>query len=231
MNNLALSVALATSPTAAFEELRERPRSLFPLIVVLICVIGSSFWYYSVVDIEWFKDQMFSANADMQKMNDEQRAAAASMMTRTPLLWSSVIGAGIAIPVVFALQSLYFLLAAKITKMPQGFKHWFSLVCWTAMPVVISTVVALILILLRDNDQISPSILQPLSLNALVANRPMGAPGYTWFEAVHIPGILSWILAIIGVRTWSRRSWGFASAVVLVPIVAIYGVWAFFAFR
>jgi hypothetical protein len=231
MNNLALTAALATAPSAAFAELRERPRFLFPLLVVVACIVGTTCWYYSAVDIDWFKEMFFASNPDFQKMPEDQRAAAMSMMGRTPLLWSSVIGAGLGIPAIFAIQALYFLLAAKVTKMTQGFKHWFSLVCWTAMPIVISTVVAVILMLMRDNDQITPSILQPLSLNELLMQRPMGAPGYAWLEAMHIPGILGWILAIVGVRTWSQRSWGFASVVVLLPVVAVYGIWALFAFK
>ena len=36
MNNLALSVALATAPSSAFNELRERPRFWFPLLLIVL---------------------------------------------------------------------------------------------------------------------------------------------------------------------------------------------------
>jgi hypothetical protein len=59
----------------------------------------------------------------------------------------------------------------------------------------------------------------------------MGSPGQGFLDAVGIPGLLAWALMIIGVHTWSQRSWLFSAAFVMIPIVVIYGIWAFFAFR
>ncbi|HEU4779350.1 MAG TPA: YIP1 family protein [Steroidobacteraceae bacterium] len=231
MNNLALSVALATAPSSAFEELRERPRFWFPLLLVVLSTAGLIFWYYSIVDIEWLKATMISSDPKFQQMSEEQRAAAMSMFDRTSLLWSSVVSMFVIIPAVFVLQALYLLVAAKVTKLPQGFKHWFALACWTSLPALLTTVVSAILLLLRENSQVSASVLAPLSLNELLFHVPPGGPGYTLFESLGIPAFLGWALMIIGVRTWSQRSWGFSSIVVLLPWVVIYVLWAFFAFR
>lgn len=227
MNNLALTVALATAPSSAFVELRERPRFWFPLLLLVAAAFAINYWYFSTVDIEWLKDTMFSNNADMK---DAERAAAMGMITRTTLLWGSVVGGVIIIPIVFLVSALYLLLAAKVTKLPQGFKHWFALVCWTALPQFLSIVVAAILMILSDNSQVSPSVVEPLSLNSLVLHRPMG-PGYAFFESLTIPGVLRWILMIIGVRTWSQRSWAFSSLFIVLPVVVYYGIWSTFAFR
>jgi hypothetical protein len=231
MNNIETAVALATAPSSAYAEIRERPRFWFPLLLVVLSSVGLIFWYYSVVDIEWLKDAMYTNNPDFQKLPEEQRAATMNMMGRNMLLWSSVIGGLIALPVFFVLHALYFLLAAKATKMSIGFKHWFAFVSWSSLPLLIGTVVAAVLMLISDNNQISPSTMQALSLNELVMHRPMGAKGQAFFDSVTIPGFICWALMIIGVRTWSQRSWAFASIVVLLPIVAMYGIWAFFAFR
>ena len=73
--------------------------------------------------------------------------------------------------------------------------------------------------MLSDTTQMSPGALQPLSLNELVLHRPMGSPGHALFESLTIPRLLSWALMIIGVRTWSQRSWNFSAILVLLPIV------------
>ena len=96
---------------------------------------------------------------------------------------------------------------------------------------VLGSVVAAILLLLSDNSQVSPGVLQPLSLNELLLHRPMGSPGQSLFESLSIPIFLSFALMIIGIRDWSQRSWAFSATVVLLPWVVIYGIWAFFAFR
>jgi hypothetical protein len=228
MNDIALSVALATAPSSAFGELRARPRFWFPLLLVIICTAAMAWWYYSVVDIDWLKDLMFDNNPGLLP---EQRAAAMGMVTRTTLLWGALVGTVIAVPVFFLLQALFLLLAAKITHVSLGFKHWFALACWAALPALLGMVVAAIFLVLSDTAQMAPGILQPLSLNELFAHRPTGSPGQAFLEGVGIPGFLSWALLIIGVRTWSQRSWSFSAIFVLVPIVVIYGLWAFFSFR
>jgi len=231
MNNLAIATALATSPTTAFAELRERPRFWFPLLAVAISTAVMITWYYGVVDIEWLKEAIFSSNPDMQKMPPEARAAAMGFMGRKTMMLSGVIGAAMAIPFFFLVTALYFLLAAKITKMPFGLKHWFSLVCWTSLPILLNVAAAAVVMLLRDNDQISPGVLQPLSLNELVFHIPLGAKGQAFFDSLNIAGFLSWALSIIGVHAWSQRSWLFSAVVALIPGVLMYGIWAIFAFR
>jgi hypothetical protein len=231
MNNLALAGALATAPSTAFAELRERPRFWFPLLLVVLSTVAMVYWYYSTVDIEWLKDLMFSNNPKFQQMPEAQRAMAMGAVGRGTMLWGSVIGATVFIPVFYLLQSLYLLLAAKVTKLPQGFKHWFALSCWTALPALLGTVVAAIMLLMSDNSQVSPNVLQALSVNELLVHRPLGSPGQAWLDALTIPGFLSWALLIMGVRSWSQRSWAFSAIVVLIPIVCLFGIWAIFAFR
>jgi len=231
MNNLGLTVALATTPSAAFAELRERPRFWFPLLLIVLTSAGLVYWYFSAVDIDWYKEVVFGSQPKFQEMTDEQRATALSIMTPKTLLWGSLISALVVFPVVFLLEALYLLVAAKVTKLPQGFKHWFSLVCWASMPVLITTVVAAILMFLSDTPQLAPSIMQPLSLNELVLHRPVNSPGYALFEGLGIPAFLSWALMIIGIRTWSQRSWLFSATVTLLPWICIYGIWTFLAFR
>jgi hypothetical protein len=231
MNNLALTAALATAPTTAFAELRERPRFWFPLVLLVASTVVLLYWYYSVVDIEWFKDVIYSNNSQMQAMPEADRARAIGMVGRGMLLWGSVIGTIVALPCVFLLTALYFLLAAKVTKVPLGFRHWFALVCWTSLPILLGTVVAAIFMLLSDTTQISPSVLQPLGLNELLFHRPLGSRGQAMLDSLSIPTVLSSILAIIGVHTWSQRSWAFSAIVALIPLVLFYGIWAIFAFR
>jgi len=228
MNNLALSVALATAPSSAFAELRERPRFWFPLLVMVLCTVIVVYWYYSVVDVEWLKDTIIGANP---KFSEEERNAVMGMMSRTTMLWSGVVGAILATPLFLLIQATILLLTAKITKVPLAFKHWFAMASWTSLTGLLGLVVGAILLLLSDTPQVSPGIMAALSLNELVFHRPPGSPGQGLLDALGIPTLLGWALMIIGVRTWSQRSWGFSTAFVLVPVAVIFGIWAIIAFR
>jgi Yip1 domain len=233
MNNLALSVALATAPSSAFGELRERPRFWFPLLLLIASTVAMLFWYYSIVDIDWFKDTMLANDPNIQKLPEDQRTAMMAMYTRNTLLWGSVVGSVFGLPIVFLVSAVYLLLAAKVTKLPRElrFKHWFAIACWTSLPILLSNIVAAILLGLSDTPQLSPSALQPLSLNELVFHRPPGSAGYSMLESLAIPSLLSWALMIIGVHVWSQRSWVFSTIFVLLPVVVAYGIWSALAFR
>jgi len=229
MNNLALTAALATAPSSAFNELRERPRFWFPLLLVVLATLGVTYWYFSAVDIDWYKEAVLLNTPDFQNLNEEQRATAMSMMTETTMRWASMVSLLFFMPVIYLLQALYLLLVARITKLPQGFKHWFSLICWSELAALLGVAVAAILLFMSDTSQISPGTIAPLSLNELVFHVPPG-PGYTLLESLTIPSFLSWALMIIGVHTWSQRSWAFSAAVIVLPVVVIYGCWAALSF-
>jgi hypothetical protein len=229
MNSLELTSALATAPSSAFAELRERPRFWFPLLLVLLSSAGLIFWYYSVVDIDWYKQAVLASTPDFQSLNDDQRATAMSLMTPNTLKWGSTASLAIFYLLILLGQALLLWLAAQVTKLPQGFKHWFTLVCWCSLPVILGTVVSAILLFLSETPQILLGVLQPLSLNELLFHLPPG-PGYALISSISIPAILGWALMIIGVRVWSQRSWAFSAAFILVLVAIVYAIWAFISF-
>ena len=231
MNDLDLSVALATAPSSAFAELRERPRFWFPLLLVVLSSAGLIFWYYSIVDIDWYKQAVLAITPDFQSLNDDERAVAMSMMTAKTLKWGSAAGLILFMLLVYLAQALLLWLAARVTKLPQGFKHWFTLVCWSSLPVLLGTVVASILLFLSDTPQIALGVLQPLSLNELLFHVSPESGAYSLVSSISIPAILGWALMIIGVRVWSQRAWAFSAAFILVLVVIVYAIWAFTSFR
>lgn len=232
MNDLALTSALATAPSTAFAELRERPRFWFPLVVLVVGMAAINYYYYAVVDLDWLKDLLFSNNPRMQAMPPDQRAAAMGMMTRTTMLWSALVGAVIAVPLILLIEGFFLWLAAKITKVAVGFKHWFAMAAWVSLPMLLNFVVGAVLLALRDTPQVPPTVMQsPLSINELLIHRPFGSPGQGMLDTLGIPTILTWLLMIVGVHAWTQRSWLFSALFVLLPSVVIYAIWAFIAFH
>jgi len=193
MNDLELTIALAKAPASAFAELNNRPRFWFPLLLAFISGVGLRYWYYSMADMELFKDRLISAFID--------------------------------IPLSFALPATYFLLTAMVTRLPQGFKHWFALTCWCSLPYLLGRIVSAIRLLLADPTQLDRSVLSSLSLNDLLFHVGRGDPWFVPLEMLSVPAILSWTLTIIGVRVWSQRSWAFCATMFLVPGVVTFGIW------
>jgi hypothetical protein len=232
MNNFNLMGLLVTSPSTAFKELRERPNFLFPLLLIIGAAVGQLLWYYSIVDIDWLKDHLFSGNARIEAMPPEAKAKMMHTMSQKTLMVSSVVSTAIVLPIMFAIMAVYYMLAGKITNVQQSFAQWFSFVAWTALPALIGTVAGAIILLMHGtNAQLGPSDLQVLSLNELFFQRMPSQPGFQFLSSLTIPTFLSWALSVIGVKVWSNRSWVFATIFVLLPVVVVYGIWALFAFK
>jgi hypothetical protein len=233
MNNIALSVALATAPSSAFEDLRQRPRFWFPVLLIIVTTAAIWYGYFSVVDFEWFKETVLANNPDVKALPVDQHAAVMAMYTRPMIMWGSVVSIAFVTAIVFLLSALYFWVTAKVTRLPSElrFKHWFAFGAWASLPLVLGNLVSAILLLLSDSPQVSPGTMAPLGLNELLVHAPLGSPAQGLLDSLSIPAFLSWALMIIGVKVWSQRSWLFSSLYILLPAVVIYGIWAFFAFR
>ena len=128
MNNLALSVALATAPSSAFAELRERPRFWFPLLLAGPLHRGSHLLVLQRGGHRVVQGRDVRQQPRLQTLPEDKRAAAMGMVQpqhvavgiggrhcssscRSSCCWRRCIC----------------WLAAKVTKLPQGFKHWFAL--------------------------------------------------------------------------------------------------------
>jgi hypothetical protein len=231
MNNITLAGLVITSPSAAFAELRERPRFWLPLIALVLAVALQQFWYYSIVDFAWLTDHMFSGSSRFDSMTPEQRERAMSMMSQNMLMWSSVVSVAVMIPIVMALIAVYYLLAGKVTNVQFSFKHWFSFSIWCSVPMLIGIAASYAILAMEGaNAQIGPSELQLLSANELFFHLPPSHPGAQMLMQLNPVTFWTWAIGIIGVKTWSNRSWLFSTVFVMLPSVVIYGIWALIAF-
>jgi hypothetical protein len=231
MNDVELAGALVTSPSTAFATLKDKPRFWFPLLAVCLSTAAILIWYYNIVDIEWLQDRMLSANSRTANMTEQQQAQAAKFMSANVLMWSSVVSVLITIPILRALEAMFFTLAGNIVNVRYKFKQWFALSCWTALPHLIGTVVMVVYLLTADSNQIGNEELSLLSLNELFFNKPVADKGFTLLSSLTLLHPWAWWLTVLGVRVWSGRSWLFSSVFALAPIVLLYGGWALWAFR
>lgn len=231
MNSIAMLQALVFEPRKAFAEIAERPRVLFPLLLLIVATAGIALWYYRVVDLEWMTDQQLRnsgfAKALTEAQIEEMVKRAGENAGRGAV--TAVLATALGVVILQLITALYYLLAGKITSLQRGFKQWFSFACWTALPAVLGVIPAAWVLLTATSAQIDQGALQPLSLNSLFFQRAPGEPGYTLLLSINLLQFLSLYLAAVGIKTWSGRSWLFSIIFTALPFVLIYGCWAFFA--
>ncbi len=85
-----------------------------------------------------------------------------------------------------------------------------------------------VVLLTATTAQIEDADLRVLSLNSLLFHKAAGEPGYAALSYLGLPELLSMILAIVGVRVWSRRGWVFSAIFTLLPAALILGCVALF---
>jgi hypothetical protein len=234
MNNLGMASALLFEPRTAFAEIDARPRYWFPLLVLILTTVTIAVWYRSVVDLEWVTDRAIRSSALASRLTEAQieEAVKRSVNSRTLGTVATALGTPIAIVLIGLLSALYFLLAGKITGVRRSFRQWFAFTWWAALPGAAMTLLAAAFVLLTSaTTQIDQTELKPLSLNALFFQKAFDQPGYTLLSSIDLIQLFGLYLSVVGVHTWSGRSWLFSSVFALLPYALIYGIWAFFSLR
>lgn len=215
-------VTMVYDPMRAFAMLEHRRAVWLPLLLVMLSSAGMLMWYYAAVDFEWLKDKMVSAMTDATA---EQRQQAGAMMTKGMIQTTSLLGALLGIPVVAAVTGLYFLIAAKVKKVSFTFGQGFALAAWASIPVVLTSLIGVMQILLSSTGQLDFSQLNPLSVNQLFFQYEMGSTWASFLDTLNIGTVLNIILLICGFQVWAKVPRPSAIAVVLIPYVTIFGIW------
>jgi hypothetical protein len=233
MNSLSLLQALAFEPKKAFAEIAERPRFLLPLVLLVFASAGIVFWYYQVVDLEWMMDRQLRSSPFTSQLTDAQietqvRAASNNRGMQAAI---ATVATALAVVVIQLLYAVYLLLAGKVTNVQRSFRQWFALLCWTGIPAVLATIPSAIVLMTTTTAQIDQGDLQPLSLNSLFFHRTFDQSGYALLTGINLLSLVGMYLLVLGVRTWSGRSWLFSAIFSLLPIALIMGIAAFFMGR
>ncbi|MGC3981853.1 MAG: YIP1 family protein [Steroidobacteraceae bacterium] len=232
LSGLPLAGMIFTDPATAFAELRQRPRFWLPLLLIALSSAAVTFWYFKMVDYEWFKDFTINSNPLLRNIDEAGRARVAASMGKAPSMWNSLLAVPITLSVMFALQALYYFLAGKVTKLGESYKTWFALMTWSSLPALIGLLIVAVLLASKGLGlQMGYEQLQALSINELILHREPGSPGYGLVSSIGVLSVWVWWLRVIAVRTWSNRSWLFSSLFVLLPVAIFYGGWAAWAFR
>ena len=223
----AIAINIFTAPREAFAALEQKPSKLFPLLVVICALSLTFFWYFSIVDFDWYVDDALSLSNVPEAQLDDARETMLGM-GQTTFMWIGMGGAVIGILVIWTIQAGYLALVSALSGDRFKFSNWFSLVAWTGLTALLSAVGMVVNIVLTSNGQLSAYDLDPLTLANLGMQSSNGSL-QTIFRSINLPMFWSAALMVMAYRQWLQSSWQRAAAIVLGPYVVIFGLWAFSA--
>lgn len=226
-SKISVLINIFASPGEALQELKQHPSILFPLLLI---IAGNGLvlaWYFSIVDFDWYIDDVLSTANIAEENLDDARENFESM-SRNSMMGFSLLGSVVGLSAIFLIQAVYLSLVAALRGDRFKFRHWFSLVCWASTPILLSIVGMAATILLSPNGQLSAFDLDPLTLR----NLGMATDNDTLqslYNSVSLVMVWSVAIILLGYRQWLECSWLKASLTVLAPYLTIVGVWAFLA--
>lgn len=214
-------------PSKVFVELREKPTFLVPALIVTVLSALAATLYFFTVDPDWFANhQLAAASAEMSAAEIEQ--AKQFMPGARTLAYVTALTTPLLLAVVYVIIAVYYLLAGKVTGKVVSFRHGLALTAWSAMPMVLGALVALVGVFTSDN-QSSYESMQLLNVDPLLVQLPMDHDWALLARSFSLLNFWVWFLAALGWKTWFRTGWGSALFVVMLPNLVIYGVMALFA--
>lgn len=221
-NQVSNLIQLFYEPKTAFTALKEKPASWLVLAITILGSISIFYWYFATVDFPWMLDHMLSAQPDLKP---EAREAMAKFMTRDTMMYSTLGGAVIATPIIFALFALYYFVASKVLGSSISYGKWFHFSVWASVPALLSLPL-MALQVATGHGQIGMEDLNMLSMNYLIAHAPTGSPWASLMNSLSLPYFWTIFLSFVGLRVWTERSSGACAIAAVLPYAFLYGGWA-----
>jgi len=224
-----IAINILSAPSEAFRALDLRPTKLVPLALILVSSAVVLFWYFSIIDFDWYVDDTLAANPNMSAEQLEAARESMLSMSQSTFRIIGIAGSTVSVLLLYLLQAGYLSMASALIGDKYRFSHWFSLICWTNLPYLLVIIGMVVTILLSPNGQISAYDLNPLTL-ANLGLQAGDSPLQSLFRLVSLNMLWSLGLVVMGYKQWVQSSWVKAAAVVLAPYLLILGIWAFIAF-
>lgn len=222
---------MIVAPTAALKQLREQPVAWFPLLLLIGAWIVFWQWYFHAVDYAWLVDHMIAA--ETAKAPPDQHAAiqdGISKLKPGALVILSSLLTIVVLLLVTVLTSVYFVVVAAIVDVDLRFRHWFALSLWASVPSLFALGAMTLSFFLAAGGRIAPENLNPLSVYNLFG-LPPGSRFASLLDSIDLTSLWTWALLVVGFRQWTGKGWAGSIVAVAIPLVAIYGTWAFLAWK
>ena len=222
---LAIAVNMIAAPREALQALRLKTAALAPLSVIVIANAAIILAYYSQVDLTWLVETDMQNSS--QELTQEQREAAADFMGDTsPMLLGSIgaLAATVVPALLFVLNAAWLSGISLLSNDGIGFRYWFSMICWCALPLVFGYAASLVNLFVSDATFLPADRINPLSFSSLLnIESANGRMLRETMQSLDITAIWSMTLVVFGYHTWTQRSLLKSALIVFSPAVLIVG--------
>jgi hypothetical protein len=217
---LATAVNIFAAPNEAFPVIRERPRPMFPLALIILGFVLLTVTYVNLVDLPWYLESQMRASPAVETMSDAEIAEAADAAARSPGFIATIgaVSTSIFVTILYVVFALYLWAASSIGKHGIRFVQAFALVCWCALPGLLGFVAGIVNLLTNDPTFMPQHLINPLSFSSILGIEPVpGSGGQQILLGLDLTAVWAAVLMVLGYKAWSGKSLVVAATIVLAP--------------
>ena len=215
-------IDIIAAPSAAFARIKEKPTFWLPFLLILAATVSVQLGFFMINDPGFVKDTFIEQATANPDMTQEQRNAIETNLENmdiNTLLIAGVVPVLIFIPLILALNAWYLSFMSKFSFTQLGWKHWFSLLCWTGIPGLFAALASWIVLLTDSNGQVDQAALQPLSVVNLLGLDTSNAT----LQQINVMALWSMALVVMGYQQWTQKTLLTSALITLAPYVLLYG--------
>jgi hypothetical protein len=232
-SSLAIATNIVTSPSEAFAALKEQPRFLLPLLLLIVGYAAVSFVYINEVDLGWLlEQQMQLSGAELPAAQREQAIERATSIS--PMFYGAIgaVGTSFYLLLVTFIVAVYYTGVSFVSGDGVRLKQWFSLICWCALPSVLGVIAQIVNLSINDARFMPQDAINPLSFGNLLS---IDRAGKTILQrallGIDVTVIWTLVLSILGYQAFAKSSIVKAAVVVLAPLAIIVVIGTLIALR
>ncbi len=229
-----------SNPFQAINEIFIRPNKVFsklattdnwswvPFFIVMVLGLLPLYLYFQTIEFAWYSNYL--ADAQLGDVSPAEKQAYQNQLTLGMIKWSTLIGMFLGFIVINAIMAGYYTFMTRHDeKSLQGFTDWYGMTWWTALPSIIPSLIALLLLVMADGHQIDPVTLSPLSLAYIFGLEP-SSDFFGLCQSLRLDMAWTYYLTAVAISQWTSFSTKKAWIIALAPGVVIYGIWLIIAF-
>jgi hypothetical protein len=215
-----------TKPNRVFATVAEAHNwSWLPFLIVVAMAILPSYLYFNFVDFQWYTQLIIDSS--YANVSPAEQDVIRNSMSQGQMSFFATFGVFLGYLIVNAMMATYLNIVTKSDEeCVQGFTDWYGFTWWISMPTVISSLISLAVILLANDNQLSPVNMAPTAF-AFIFDVDMSSPWFSLMQSIRIDSFWVMYLTSVGVSRWTNLSTNYSYIIAVAPYAVIWTSWAF----
>ena len=213
-------------PNQVFATIKETHNwSWIPFLCISMVGVIPIFMYFNFVDFNWYSEFMVQSMA-ANLSPAEQNMLRNSMTDQAQSLWAGGVSSVLVIILSNAILALDLNILTKADEeCVQGYTDWYGFSWWVSIPVIISSLIAALVVLLASDNQLLPISLSPTSL-AFIFNVEMESAWSSFAQSIRLESFWVMYLIAVGLSQWTQLPTKKTYLIAIAPYALIWLGWA-----